>query len=174
MEAQGNAIVALMEETRREIAILTSDMLGTQTFLGQFGSKGLNRHELRRLRDLVESSPLPFMAIDPRPGLRILDINDAFAVATLSRRNRAAGDKLFNVFPDNPADPAATGVRNLYESLQTATRSGRTHSMAVQRYDVRDNAGCFVQRHWRPTNIPIFDDSGRLLYLLHYSETVSP
>ena len=174
MEAPGNAIAALMEETRREIAILASDTLGTQTYPGQFGSSGLNRHKRQRLRDLIESSPLPYMVVDPRPGLRILDINDAFAAATLSRRDRAAGDKLFNVFPDNPADPAATGVRNLYESLQTATRSGRTHSMAIQRYDVRDSAGCFVERYWRPTNTPIFDDNGRLLYLLHYSEAVSP
>jgi hypothetical protein len=45
--------------------------------------------------------------------------------------------------------------------------------MKVQRYDVRDAAGDFAERHWRPINTPIFDDTGRLLYLLHHVADVT-
>lgn len=174
MEDRGNTIALLMEEAQRELAMLASDTLGAQAFLGQFGRGGLDRRERRELRDLIETSPLPYMIIDPRPGLRIVDMNETFAAETITKRHRAAGEKLFDVFPDNPADIAANGMSRLYESIRQASQTGKTHAMAVQRYDVRDEAGRFVERYWRPTNTPIFDDAGRLLYLLHYSEVVTP
>ena len=39
--------------------------------------------------------------------------------------------------------------------------------MAIQRYDVRDPSGAFIERLWQPINTPIFDDKGRLIYVLH-------
>ena len=107
------------------------------------------------------------MVIDPRPGLHIVDINDAYAAATLTARAKAAGGKLFDVFPDNPDDPDADGVSNLYESIQRAANRGEPHTMMLQRYDVRDAGGQFVRRYWRPVNTPVFDDAGRLVYILH-------
>lgn len=169
-----STIASLLEETRRELAIFGSDTLGVQAYLGQFARTGLTRKERRKLRDLVESSPLPRMIIDPRAGLHIIDTNDAYAAATLVERGRVAGEKLFEVFPDNPDDLNANGVANLYESLQTAAQSGRPHTMAVQRYDVRDIRGAFVKSYWRPTNIPIYDEAGQLIYLLHHGNPIAP
>jgi hypothetical protein len=156
-----------LEATRRELAMLASEMMGAQSYLGQFDAVVLPRTARKRLRDLVEDTPASFMLIDPRPGLRIVDATAPYAEATLTRRHRIAGDKLFDTFPDNPDTPEANGVSNLYESIQRAAQSGRAHSMAIQRYDVRTPDGTFVERHWRPVNIPIFDDAGRLLYILH-------
>jgi hypothetical protein len=45
--------------------------------------------------------------------------------------------------------------------------------MAIQRYDIRDPDGQFVERYWQPVNTPIFDESGRLIYLLHWVEDVT-
>lgn len=173
MEDRGN-IASLLEETRRELAVFASDSMGAQTFFGQFEHTGLTRRERRELRDWVEGTAMPHMVIDPRPGLRIIDINEAYAQATITDRGRAPGEKLFDVFPDNPLDPGADGVSNLYESIRQAAQSGRMHTMAVQRYDVRDHNGCFVRRYWQPTNTPIFDDAGRLLYILHHGNPVTP
>ncbi|WP_246755672.1 hypothetical protein [Bradyrhizobium sp. CCBAU 53338] len=45
--------------------------------------------------------------------------------------------------------------------------------MKVQRYDIRDPSGTFVERHWQPINSPIHDAAGHLVYLLHHVEDVS-
>ncbi|WP_245427563.1 hypothetical protein [Bradyrhizobium sp. MOS003] len=45
--------------------------------------------------------------------------------------------------------------------------------MAVQRYDIRDLDGAFLERHWRPINSPIRDEDGRLAFLLHQVEDVT-
>src|SRR6218665_2365954 len=167
---------SFMEEPRRELALFASEMMGAQTHAGQFRRRsvisGLFGRK-RRLRDLIENCPHAFMGIDSRPGLHILDINDAYSEATLTARRTASGEKLFTVFPDNPDTPGADGVSNLYQSLRKVVESGNAHTMGVQRYDVRNDHGCFVRRRWQCRNSPIFDESGRLLYLLHHAVDVS-
>ncbi|MDA9408175.1 hypothetical protein XH80_15985 [Bradyrhizobium sp. CCBAU 45384] len=111
------------------------------------------------------------MLLDPGPGLRIVDINPAYANATLTDRDSIVGRSLFEVFPDNPDEPLADGVSNLYASLRTVAQTGQPHAMAVQRYDIRDADGTFVERHWQPINSPIRDGDGRLAFLLHHVET---
>lgn len=174
----GRAIDTLMASTRRELAMLSADMMGAQSAIGRFeggdGGVGLVRGDRRLFRDTIENAPLPYMVIDPRPGLHIVDINDAYAAATLTSRRKAAGEKLFEFYPDNPEDPAADGVGNLFESIQRAAQSGRPHTMAVQRYDVQEENGRFVERHWRPVNIPLFDETGRLAFVLHHAVDVTP
>jgi len=80
----------------------------------------------------------------------------------MTARDAIAGEKLFDVFSDNPNDPSADGVSNLYASLKIAAETGRPHTMAFQRYDVRDAAGRFVERYWRPLNTPLFDQEVHL------------
>ncbi len=84
-----------------------------------------------------------------------------------------AGQRLFTVFPDNPDNPLADGVSLLLRSLQIAAGTGLRHRMKVQRYDVRDSRGVFVERYWRQRNIPLLDDAGQLRYLLHHVEDVT-
>jgi hypothetical protein len=43
----------------------------------------------------------------PRRRLSILDASEAYTQATMTRRADLIGRKLFEAFPDNPADPAA-------------------------------------------------------------------
>ena len=88
-------------------------------------------------------------------------------------RVRLAGQRLFEAFPDNPDDPSADGVSNLYASLKLAEETGRAHAMPVQRYDIRDPTGKFVERYWRLVNKPVLGESSRLIYLLHHVEDVT-
>jgi PAS domain-containing protein len=165
---------AAMEATRRELAVLAAEMMGAQVYLGQFGTIHLPARAARRLfRDLFEQSPQPYLIVDPRPGLRIVDSNPAYAAATLTNRRRTAGERLFDVFPDNPGVPRADGTSNLYDSLHKAAQTRRRHVMAVQRYDVRDASGNFVRKDWLPVNSPVFDEQGRLVLLLHHVEDVT-
>ena len=113
------------------------------------------------------------MLLDPGPGLQIVDINSAYAQATLTDPDTVVGRALFEAFPENPDEPLADGVSNLFASLRTVVQTGRAHAMAVQRYDIRDLDGAFLERHWRPINSPIRDEDGRLAFLLHQVEDVT-
>lgn len=175
---RGMAVDSLIASTRRELALLSAEMMGAQSLVGQFGVGTAYRRpartERRLFRDTIEMSPELYMVLDPRAGLHIVDINEAYAAGTLTSRRQAAGEKLFDLFPDNPGLADADGVGNLFESLQRVAQSGQPHVMAVQRYDVQDDEGRFVEKHWKCTNIPIFDEQARLIFLLHHAEDVTP
>jgi hypothetical protein len=94
------------------------------------------------------------LLIDPRPGLHIVDANKLYSAAAMIEVARVVGEKMFDVFPDNPDDPSADGVANLFASLATVAQTRQPNAMAVQRYDVRDARGNFVERYWQPVNSP--------------------
>ncbi|WP_271551986.1 PAS domain-containing protein [Bradyrhizobium sp. CCBAU 45394] len=119
-------------------------------------------------RRFSRTSPHPYLLLDPGPGLQIVDVNAAYAVVTFTSRADILGRSLFEVFPDDPDQPFADGVTNLYNSLKTVAQTGRPHAMAVQRYDIKDTAGSFVECHWQPINTPVHDDGGQLVFLLHH------
>ncbi|MEU4780357.1 GAF domain-containing protein [Micromonospora sp. NPDC023633] len=63
---------------------------------------------------------------------------------------------------------------NLRASLLRARDTGRSDTMALQRYDTPDGTGGgFVRRYWSPMNVPILDDDGRVVLLLHRPEDVT-
>ena len=86
----------------------------------------------------------------------------------MTRRQAIVGEGLFDVFPDNPGDPSADGVSNLYASLSLVVQTGRPQTMAIQRYDIRDETGLFVERYWQPLNTPLFGEEDELIFLLHH------
>jgi hypothetical protein len=164
----------MLVSARRELAMLEALRTGVQFGPAmRIGCMASVPRQTAQFRHLFEEAPVPYLLLHPGPGLHILDINDPYATASMTSRNRVAGDLMFNVFPDNPTDDLADGVNNLFASLVTAAKTGRPHRMATQRYDIRDHRGQFVERHWEPLNTPLFDDEGRLLALLHQVEDVT-
>jgi signal transduction histidine kinase/CheY-like chemotaxis protein len=110
------------------------------------------------------------------PDLRIVAVSDAYVAATMIRRDDVLGRGIFDVFPDNPDDPAATGVGNLRASLERVRRTGRVDTMAVQKYDIRrpqSEGGGFEVRYWSPVNSPVLDDRRRVRYIIHRVEDVT-
>lgn len=168
-------VEGLLASNWREFALLAAETEGAlQSRSGQSGQKAVDAVGLREkcLSDF-DRSPHPYMLLDPGPGLQIVDINVVYAKATLTDRDSVVGRPLFEVFPENPDEPLADGVSNLYASLRIVAKTGRTHAMAVQRYDIRDLGGSFIERHWRPINSAIHDQDGRLAFLLHHVEDVT-
>src|SRR5438874_2476807 len=80
------------------------------------------------------------------PALRIVDATDAYLKATMTRRADVVGHDLFDVFPDNPQDPDATGVRNLRASLDRVRRELAVDPMGIQKYDIPRPGGGFEER----------------------------
>jgi len=125
-------------------------------------------------RLLFEAAPDPYLVL--APDLTIVAVSDAYLRATMTQRERIVGRALFEVFPDNPADPAAEGVRNLKASLEQVLNHHVPDAMPVQKYDIRrpqSAGGGFEERFWSPVNTPVFDESGALIYIVHRVEDVT-
>ena len=168
-EASRSTLQSLLLQAERELALLKSASFGARVGVAPCGNGRTprdNRNISQFHRDL-ENAPVPSLLLHPGQGLHIVDANDAYARATMIDPAAVAGRRMFDVFPDNPDDPYADGVCNLLRSLQIAAGTGLCHSMKIQRYDVRNADGVFVERYWRPRNTAILNDDGQLLYLLH-------
>jgi PAS domain-containing protein len=167
---------ALLADARRELSLLQAENVGADTATPSLQRRPTDDAPAiikRQFQAEFDASPHPYMLIEPGPGLHIADINPAYSAVTFTDRTAVVGQSLFEVFPDNPDDPVADGVSNLYHSLKTAAESARPHVMAIQRYDIRAPEGAFVERHWQPINTPLHDGNGRLVFLLHHVEDVT-
>lgn len=123
---------------------------------------------------LFESSPGLYLVLSPE--FFIVTATNAYLSATMTVREQIVGKHLFEVFPDNPDDEAATGEANLRASLELVRRDLVPDAMALQHYDVRrpeSEGGGFEERYWSPLNVPILDEFGRLQYILHRVEDVT-
>jgi signal transduction histidine kinase/CheY-like chemotaxis protein len=119
-------------------------------------------------RALFEGAPGLYLVLDP--DLRIVAVSDAYLRATMTRREEIIGRGIFDVFPDNPDDPNATGVRNLSASLERVRQKRVADTMAVQKYDIprpAEEGGGFEERFWSPKNTPVLDEAGGLAYIIH-------
>jgi PAS domain S-box-containing protein len=125
-------------------------------------------------RQLFESAPGLYLVLTPE--LQIVAVSNAYLQATMTQREQILGRHLFDVFPDNPDDPSATGVRNLNASLQRVLKNSVPDTMAVQKYDIRrpeSEGGGFEERYWSPVNSPVFGRSGSVEYIIHRVEDVT-
>src|SRR5690349_8286815 len=133
----------------------------------------------RDFRRFFESAPGLYIVLCPEKNYEIVAVTDPYLRATMTNREEILGRNIFDVFPDNPADLAATEAReSLRASLETVIRTGRTDVMEVQRYDIRDPAAHgdgigFVERYWKSVNSPVSSSDGRLLYIIHGAQDVS-
>src|SRR5436305_12115273 len=94
----------------------------------------------------------------------------------MTTRDEILGRGIFEVFPDTPDEPAATGVDNLRASLARVRQRLTPDTMAVQKYDIRrpaEEGGGFEVRWWSPVNSPVLDEHDRLLYVIHRVEDVT-
>ncbi len=110
------------------------------------------------------------------PDLVIVAVSDLYLTATMTRREDILGRNIFEVFPDNPADPVATGVTNLRASLARVLSAGQSDTMAVQKYDIRKpegEGGAFEERFWSPVNSPVVAGDGSVRYIIHRVEDVT-
>jgi signal transduction histidine kinase/ActR/RegA family two-component response regulator len=125
-------------------------------------------------RTLFEAVPGLYLVLTP--DLRIVAVSDAYLHATMTRRDEILGRDIFDVFPDNPDDVAASGVRNLRSSLERVLATRAADAMAVQKYDIRrpiDAGGGFEERYWSPVNSPVLDTYSTVRYIIHRVEDVT-
>jgi PAS domain S-box-containing protein len=122
-------------------------------------------------RAVFEALPEPHLLLSR--DFVMLEANQSRLNATGLSRAETLGRKIFDVFPDNPADPGATGVANLKTSLEQVLRTRKPHTMDIQKYDIPDAEGGFEERYWLPINTPVLSDSGEVLWIMHRVEDVT-
>jgi two-component system CheB/CheR fusion protein len=127
-------------------------------------------------RSLFESAPGLYLVLNPSD-FRIVAASDAYLRVTKTQRAEIMGRNLFEVFPDDPAEPTADGVSNLRASLIRVRETGRADVMSVQRYPIRRPAsegGGFEERWWSPINSPVLGPDGEVAYIIYRVEDVTP
>lgn len=129
-------------------------------------------------RTLFESAPGLYAVLEPdSPRFTIVAVSDAYARATMTKREQILGRGLFEVFPDNPDDPRVTDARNLVAaSLERVLETRAADAMAVQKHDIpmpEAEGGGFAERWWGAVNSPVFGPDGELVYIIHHVEDVT-
>ncbi len=125
---------------------------------------------------LFEGSPDMYLVLLPDSKFTIIAVSEAYLIATRTLRKDIIGKGLFEVFPDNPADPTASGRANLASSLLRVVEKKTPDAMAVQKYDIpkpEAEGGGFEEKFWSPVNTPVLDQSGDLTCIIHRVEDVT-
>jgi signal transduction histidine kinase/DNA-binding response OmpR family regulator len=123
---------------------------------------------------LFESAPGLYLVLTSQ--LNIVAVSDAYLRATMTKREQILGRGIFEVFPDNPDDPSATGMGNLRTSLERVLQDKTPNTMAVQKYDIRkpeSEGGGFEERYWSPVNSPVLGSAKEVAYIIHRVEDVT-
>ncbi len=126
-------------------------------------------------RRLFENVPGNYLIVQP-DDYEIVAVSDAYLDATMTERAEMIGKTLFEIFPNNPDDPAE-GTGNLRESLDRVAETGEADTMSVTHYPIPDResgSNEFEERWWTPINSPVFDTTGELDYIVHSVEDITP
>jgi serine phosphatase RsbU (regulator of sigma subunit) len=124
-------------------------------------------------RAVFAATPSPYLLLTP--DFVAVDVNDAYLRVTGRTREELIDRDIFDVHPDNPADPEADGVRNLRASLERVLRTKSPDTMAVQKYDIpaSDPSGVFRPMWWSPVNTPVLGSDGDVLWIIHRVEDMT-
>ncbi|MGW0912517.1 PP2C family protein-serine/threonine phosphatase [Streptomyces sp. NPDC002784] len=118
---------------------------------------------------------LPGMVALLTPDLVYVDANEDFLRLAGRTREQVLGRYIFDVFPENPHEPAAAGMRETRESMQRVVATGERDPMALLRYDIEDpqRPGHWQEHYWSPVNAPVLDADGQVVLLVHRVEEVT-
>lgn len=162
---------------------LQVNALGDDLFDMPIGLKGVDYYcdypescaTILDFRALFECIPGLYLVLEPTADFTIIAASNAYLHATNIERQNVLGHRLFDVFPDNPSDPTATGVANLTASLERVLLNRQPDAMAVQKYDIRTVEGedVFEERYWSPLNSPVLNERGEVQYIIHRVDDVT-
>ncbi|MEU9669120.1 MULTISPECIES: PP2C family protein-serine/threonine phosphatase [Streptomyces] len=118
---------------------------------------------------------LPGMVALLTPDLEYADANEDFLRLAGRTREQLLGRYIFDVFPENPNDPAAAGLRETQASMLRVVATGERDTMALLRYDIedRERPGHWVEHFWSPVNAPVLGPDGDVVLIVHRVEEVT-
>lgn len=120
---------------------------------------------------LFAAIPTPYLVMTP--DLVIVDANEAYLAVVGRRRDDIVGRGVFEVFPPQPDALDETGVSRVQRSFERARDTGLPDTMPVQKYDIPDGSGGYVERFWSLISVPVLDDEGRTALVVQRTEDVT-
>jgi hypothetical protein len=120
-----------------------------------------------------ETSDVGVMLLDR--DLRIRGANATYEAVSMRQRDEMLGDVVFDVFPDAPNDPQASGSSELLVSVESAMRRRGTDTMPIFRYDIADpqNPDVFLPKLWTCSSTSVDDGDEQIGVLLRVAEITS-
>ncbi len=122
---------------------------------------------------VYQQLPIPVLLLTPE--FAIADVNLASVRATGRPRDELLGRNVFDAFPSNPSDPAATTVRNTIASLRRVLATGEPYAMEFQKSDIEvpGSPGRFARYYWSGVNAPVLGPDGRVALIAIMAEDVT-
>lgn len=117
--------------------------------------------------------PVPVLLLTPE--FVIADMNVAYLRTAGRTQEELLGRNVFEVFPENPADPSADGVHKSVASLRRALATGEPVHMHFQKYDteIPGSPGQFARRYWSAVNAPVYGPDGGVVLIASLMEDVT-
>lgn len=126
-------------------------------------------------QSLFESAPGNFLVIDPDT-YAIVAISDAYLDAVMRKRSDIMGKPLFDVFPDDPADPEARGTATVSAAIERVKTTGLSEALPLVRFAIPrppEDGGGFEDRWWLSVFSSVQGIGGRASYIICRSEDVT-
>jgi PAS domain S-box-containing protein len=116
---------------------------------------------------LFHASPYPHLLLDK--ALTIIDANNAYLKATGTTRQQLIGQWVFDAFPENPADPSSSNIKQVKSSMERAIETGQPDTTPILRYAVPvagDDGDAFEARYWSAVHTPVFGPDGEVAFVI--------
>ena len=118
-------------------------------------------------RALFRASPYSYLVM--APDLTIIGASGAYLRSVRRTEEDIVGRYVFEAFPENPDDPAATAISEMKESLLRALAKGEPDTTAFVRYAVpveTPEGRKFEERYWSTVHTPVLDADGTPLFVV--------
>lgn len=129
-EGKRQLLRSLLLNSQRQLAMIESASRGAYS-TAILAKERIFLHPTPRMtsqfQQEFETATTPLLLIDPRPGLHIVDANHCYASATMIEEGKVAGERLFDIFPDNPTIHWPTASQAfLLQSISSRKQVSRT------------------------------------------------
>lgn len=123
---------------------------------------------------IFENTANPYMVVDR--DLRYVAANRAYCEVTATPREKLIGYRLFEVFPNDPADPNNANALLLRRSLERVFETGQADVIPSITYRVPEQMPhglVETERIWSATHTPLLNEYGRVAYVLQHTVDVT-
>ena len=116
---------------------------------------------------LFNVSPYPYLLLSA-PDLTIIGANAAYLRSTGRTAEDIVGKHVFQAFPENPADPESTSIRDVRDSIERAIATKLPDTTPFLRYAVPHKTSegrVFQEIYWSAVHTPVMGADGEVAFV---------
>lgn len=116
---------------------------------------------------IIDNLPIAFLAYESVEPYRIINENTQHEKVALKKRQEIIGKPFLEAFPDTSDEFKRTGKSAPIESIKRIVKTKLPDSLGEFSWDVAGENGQMVNKHWRSTQYPVFDDDGKTVIAVY-------